>query len=606
VGSLAVALLRSASPEPEVAKRMLHAAPHRGTKSEVVVQDDAVLGIAADPAFNDASLARDDGLVAAFAGSLDNRLDVNAEISRARVQVVGDSPAATVLAAFRAWGDDAVSRLRGTFVGAVSDGRSIQCFRDHCGWQTLFYRHDERGFFAASEVKQVLAGADVTRHPDLAAVTDIFYSRLQAGRTAVKGVARFPVASVAKVDRHQRELASRRYWDPTSLLETARVSVPEAREQLAELLDQAVARIVSGRDAIGLSGGVDSPTLAAFAAPRHLEIGGEPLTAVSAVYPDYPTVDETHYIELVAKHLGLRLHTYVQRASALEDLAFWVDALDGPWDLLPVQQMAEMYGIARELGARQLITGEMAEPVMTMAGPLFGHVVSHGRMRAAARWLAASRARGRSVRAIGREVAISLMPTLVASGLLRLRSRELRARKAALAPTWVDLSEVPGIAIGTDFSLPIRRRWEHNQVGPALVDIGPNQEADDLCGARLGVQIRLPFSDIDLWEFFLSLPAEVKFPDFNAVSKRLVRDAMRGRLPDELLNRMSKTNFTDHIIGNADYAGLERWIVGSDFRVEGVDYPALAGKLERRELDVDDVVWAQDLARVHAFVSLFE
>jgi asparagine synthase (glutamine-hydrolysing) len=605
LGSLAVALLRAAPADAEIGERMLRAAPHRGDETEVVVYGDTVLAVAADSELGDAALARDDGLVAAFAGSIDNRVELERELSRVGVSARGENPAEVVLAAFRQWGDDAVARMRGSFAGAVSDGNSLQCFRDQLGWQTFFHRDGEPGFFAATEAKQVLAGARARREPDLDAVTDIFYGGLGTQRTALRDIERFPVASIAKVGR-SRGVASRRYWDPSSLFETARLSVPEARERLAELLDQAVRRSLSGRDALLLSGGVDSPTLAAFAAPWHLELGGRPLTAISAVYPDQPEVDESRYIELVAKDLGLRLHTFVQSSSAVDELSHWVDVLDGPWAVLPVQEVAEVYRIARDLDARRVLSGEMAEPVATGGGPLFGHLLFHGRGRAAVRFVRGARARGRSPRAMAQEILPSITPALLATRLLRLRSAQLGARKAAFLPDWVDRERVPGSGVNTDYALPIRSRWRHRQLSPALAEVGPSQEADDLCAARIGVQVRLPFADVDLWEFFLSLPAEVKFPDLNTVSKSLVRQTMRGRLPDEILDRRSKTYFADHIAGSADYDGLSRYILGSAVRIDGVDYARLADRLERRDLGVNDVVWAQDLARAHAFLGLFE
>ena len=44
-----------------------------------------------------------------------------------------------------------------------------------------------------------------------------------------------------------------------------------------------------------------------------------------------------------------------------------------------------------------------------------------------------------------------------------------------------------------------------------------------------GVDVRRPFVDVDLWEFFLSLRAEVKFPDTR--SKTLVSGACAAACP---------------------------------------------------------------------------
>jgi hypothetical protein len=117
------------------------------------------------------------------------------------------------------------------------------------------------------------------------------------------------------------------------------------------------------------------------------------------------------------------------------------------------------------------------------------------------------------------------------------------------------------------------------------------------------VHVRRPLVDVDLWEFMLSLPAEIKFPD--ALPKSLLRESVRGRLPDELLDRTDKTFFNDFALRTADYEGIERLALDSELRIEGVDYAALARRVEARELDVVELLWAYDLARAHAFLGLW-
>ena len=82
-------------------------------------------------------------------------------------------------------------------------------------------------------------------------------------------------------------------------------------------MNQAVSRTVSGNDVVALSGGIDSPVVAAFAAARHAELSGRPLQALSAVFPHLPSVDELPYIELVRKRLDIPLQTYVPAARPL-------------------------------------------------------------------------------------------------------------------------------------------------------------------------------------------------------------------------------------------------------------------------------------------------
>ncbi|MGH3113017.1 MAG: hypothetical protein ACRDOP_06075, partial [Gaiellaceae bacterium] len=72
MGSIAVVVRSSSPPEPEVALRMLAAAPHRGTAHETLADGDVLLGVANRPDHVDAWLAGGVGLSAALSGSLDN------------------------------------------------------------------------------------------------------------------------------------------------------------------------------------------------------------------------------------------------------------------------------------------------------------------------------------------------------------------------------------------------------------------------------------------------------------------------------------------------------------------------------------------------------
>ena len=108
----------------------------------------------------------------------------------------------------------------------------------------------------------------------------LFLGRLDTRRSLLAGVERSPRNSVTRVDP-DGTISTRRYWDPGALLETAKLSPEDVLERLEELLVQAVERSVSGNDVVSLSGGIDSPTIAALAAARHRELSGKSIRALS-------------------------------------------------------------------------------------------------------------------------------------------------------------------------------------------------------------------------------------------------------------------------------------------------------------------------------------
>jgi asparagine synthase (glutamine-hydrolysing) len=589
VGSIAVVRHTRPDPEGDAVERGLRAAPHRGEELDVRTVGAVSLGTSNAPDLHDAWLAADDGRVAIVTGTLDNASELGLD---------GDDPAAAVLAAFDAWGDEAPVRLRGVFAGAWTDGARLVVFRDQLGLAPLFHRDSTDGFVAATEGKQVAAGAGIAREPDVESVEAMFFGRFDARGTMLHGVERFPRASTASVTG-AAPASFRRYWDPEPLLESARLSVAEAREQLAAHVERAVRRSLTGADAVSLSGGIDSPTIAAYAAPRARELTGDPLLAVSSVYPEDPGVDESEWIELVTEHLGLRLHAYTPTSRPLDDVSYWVNVLDGPVDTMSIPELAENYSVARDLGARNVLTGEMAEWVFTFGQHLIGHLVLHGRARASVDWVRDQRARGASWKVIAQRAGPSLVSPRLALGYLRARRREDYRQ----LPEWVEADAAGTPGPRPDLARPARRRWLEHQLAP-LVGVGAYSfDADAIVAAVCGVHVRRPLVDVDLWEFVLSLPAEIKFPD--ALPKSLLRESVRGRLPDALLDRTDKTYFNDFALRTADYDGLRRWALASEARIAGVDYGRLAERIDARDLNVVELLWAYDLARAHAYLELF-
>jgi asparagine synthase (glutamine-hydrolysing) len=596
MGSLAARLSWVGSAEPERVHRMLEASPHRGSLVQVREHGAAVLGVSRQPDRDDASISAGNGLVAAFSGRLDNRSEMEHRLA-AHGRLPADASAADVVeAAFRVWGEQAPGLLRGQFAAAVTDGERMWTFRDQVGFRAIFYRQDDQGLYLGSEAKQVLVGAGVAREPDLDAVERIFYGHGGGADAAcaVRGVNRMAAATIMSCDRSGRR-HSQRYWEPEPLVETARLSGDEARERFAELFGQAVERCLVGDDAVSLSGGIDSPAVAAFAAPGHEQRFGKPLAALSAVFPDLPSVDERPWIEMVAGYLNMPLHAYRPQAKGLDDVQRWSELLDAPTPIVSVPELDENYGLARSLGHRALLTGELAEYVIDNKGHLAGHLLINGRLSAVASLVRTQRRRGARWPFVVRQFLPAVVPGRIANSYLNWRG----VKRAVPPPAWITSHEVTSVP-RPDLLAPARRRWTDLQTS----SFGGSSEtlaADELVADMHGLQVRRPFVDVDLWEFFLSLRAEIKFPDTRR--KTLVKSCLRGRLPDAILDRRDKTVFGEHLLTHADYDLMRRYVVDPPQRLAGVDYRLLAQRLEQRNFTLWEYCWARDLTSAHAFLA---
>ena len=167
MGSLAAMLTRSARPDPAWIDRMLAASPHRGADVSHWAYGDAILAVSNQPDHIDSTLSIAGELGAVFSGRLDNTGELAKAVTALGFPPTSTKPADILVSAFRAFGPDAPERMRGEFAAVVTDGRQMWCIRDHLGLRPLFYRDEPRAFFAATEIKQVMAGADLAREPNL-------------------------------------------------------------------------------------------------------------------------------------------------------------------------------------------------------------------------------------------------------------------------------------------------------------------------------------------------------------------------------------------------------------------------------------------------------
>jgi len=545
------------------------------------------------PGHPDGWVATSEDLVVGFSGVLDNVVELAAAWIRESPTRGPTTPVDVVAAGIRTVGVDATaSRMRGVFAVVASDGRRLWAFRDQLGLHPLAYGEDAAGLFIGVEPKEVVAGSGVAPEPDMEVVTRIFYGSEETDlRCAIAGVSVIPPSTI--LEATFGGMTFRRYWNPESLLETTRLGPTDLRDAFDRLMTQAVGRCLDGSDVVSLSGGLDSPAVAAFAAPLHAAGSLEPLSALSAVYPDLPSVDETRYIEAVARDLGLQLHTYRPTARPTDGLRKWARLFDAPVPVVGFSQVAEFLHSARELGFRNVLSGEVEEFVFEMRREVLSHLVRHGRFASAWKHARARRALDISWSSMLRRVAYTFTPIKARSML-----RRLHRRPSSELPLWL----VEGVERFRPPPPP--PSWRTDQLA-AFGGSGITLSADDMIHELMGVRERRPFADIDLWEFALGLRAEVKHGDPRP--KSLIRELLRGRVPSVVLDRRDKTVFDAYIRSNTDYPELRKWLVDPPGPpVSGVRYDLLRRRLEGETMTLHEYMWAKDLASVHAFLSLWE
>src|ERR1019366_4767146 len=333
----------------DVLSAMTHAVRHRGPDgSGVYVQRNLGLGhrrlaiIDLSDAANQPMHSTDGGLTIVFNGEIYNYVEIRQELKQCGHVFSTQSDTEVILEAYAKWGSECVQRFNGMWAFALYDHRRklVFCSRDRFGVKPFYYV-DTPGVFAfGSEIKQLLDFL-----PAREANSEIVLTFLVTGlvdyseQTFFEGVRKLLPGHNLFIDLATGDVERKRYYAP-SPLNLDGVTSEQLERRFLETLASAVELRLRSDVPVGscLSGGLDSSTIAALAAPRYREQGNGPFRAVTAVSLE-PGTDESRYAQRMAQHSGLRWLTTRPTAAdfigAMENVASHQDEpFPGPSPLM--------------------------------------------------------------------------------------------------------------------------------------------------------------------------------------------------------------------------------------------------------------------------------
>ncbi len=457
-------------------------------------------------------------LTIVYNGELYNTPVLREKLRRAGVTLRTHSDTEVLLACYQVWGEDCLSLLEGIFAFAVWDSLSETLFfaRDPMGVKPLFFAEQESGFVFASELKSLLAMPGIRPVLDQEGLAELML--LGPGRTpgcgVFRGLREVRPGWCGAFSRQGLRLS--RYFvledrpHPHSLEETV--------DTVRELVQGAVRRQLVSDVPLGtfLSGGLDSSVLSALAA-REMRERGERLQTFSVTYRDQdryfhtsrfqPSSDDK-YIRLMADFLGSDHHTLTIGPEELTQALFEaVLARDLP-GMADVD--ASLLLFCREIRSHVTValSGECADE-------LFGGYP----------WY-----RDREIRArYGFPWAQS---TAYRLGFLRPEKRRQIDGEAYVSSRYdATLADTHCLA---DRDPEERRMREMTRLNTdwfmqTLLD------RKDRMSMYSGLEVRVPFCDKALAEYLYHTPWS--FKELDGQEKGLLRRAMEGLLPEEILHR---------------------------------------------------------------------
>ncbi|WP_165176251.1 asparagine synthase (glutamine-hydrolyzing) [Desulfovibrio sp. ZJ369] len=485
-----------------------------------------------------------------YNGEIYNYRELRQELEQAGCVFRTATDTEVLLQALMLWGRKALPRLTGMFAFALFDEkqRTLLCARDCFGIKPLFWHAGASGFCFASEIPALLHMPGVPRRTNPTAVYQyLCYGQYDAGgATLLADIHALPPAHCVEISLDDpARVRPHRWWKP-DIADTSPLSFEAAAERLRELFLASVRLHLRSDVPLGvaLSGGIDSS--ATTCAVRLLEPDADLHTfSFIAAGSD---VSEEHWATLVAKKTrAIRHIVTVEPAELTADLDALLLAQGEPFSSTSIYAQYRVFRLARECGIKVTLDGQGADELLAgyqgYPGQRMVSLLRTGRLLTACRFLrSASAWPGRGAGYILQRTLEGFVPAALLQFALRLAGRNP-------LPSWLDMARLTEQGVSP---LPEDKRQElfpsphkvKQKLATQLIWNGLPQllRHGDRNAMAHSIESRVPFLTRELAEFCLSLP-EHYLVDDTGCSKSVFRRAMRGIVPDEILDRRDKIGF---------------------------------------------------------------
>ncbi len=505
------------------------------------------------PEANQPMCNADESIWVSFNGEIYNHAEIRQDLNRIRPRhwKTHHSDTEVILHAFEEWGIDCLSRFRGMFAIAIWDGRSREMWliRDRIGIKPLYYTLDHGRLAFASEIKALFADPIQRRDIDEESLFHyLSFLTTPAPRTLYRGIHKLPPGTWLRV-RPDGNVQEHRYWDVWDHTNPL-IGVPEQElmERLMAELRTAVRLRKMADVPVGvfLSGGIDSSLNAALFS----EGESEPVRTFTVGYKGNfaSAPSEIGFARQMAARVGASHHEILLNVDDaigfLDHMARLQDEPIADPVCVPLYYLCKL---ARENGCIVCQAGEGSDelfcgypfwlrllqlqradrlPVPSAIKRLgLGAMTACGKDRGVHyEWLRRG-ATGKPVFWGGEEAFTHVQKLRLLHPDLRKRFRDLTSwdaispiRKRFLAGAW-DKSDFHWMSyLDLNLRLPelLLMRLDKMSMGVSL-------------------EARVPFLDHKFVELMLSIPAATKLG--SGGTKYLLKKAVRGLLPDELIDR---------------------------------------------------------------------
>ena len=485
-----------------------------------------------------------------FNGEIFNFQTIREELLQKGVPFKTHSDTEVLLYAYIHFGESFLHKLNGFFAFAihdkVQDSLFIAC--DRFGIKPLYYCKDEDYLFFGSELKTILQ-FPVKKEVNWSSVSLYFQLNYIPGKNSIfKNIQRLEPGHQILI--HKSEIILKKWYTiPYNALEAEQnqLTYEEQKKKLVELMDDSVRLRLIADVPLGafLSGGIDSSVVTVMAA-RHTKN----LNTFSIGFEGNDFFDETPYANLVAKHFKTN-HTVfkLKNDDLFESLHELLAYTDEPF----ADSSALLVNILSKFTRKHVtvaLSGDAGDELFAGYNKHYGE------------WQTRSNSWQANIIHLLQPVWEKLPKSRSGKISNKVRQLERFAIGMDLSPAerwwrWCCINDLSfaqkllGDKVDAGMTELIETRQQFSSLvsfdgtlnDDLLADVGMVLPYDmlvkvDRMSMRNSLEVRVPFLDYRIVEFAFTLPVSSKIN--GNIKKKIVQDAFRDVLPQELYNRPKK------------------------------------------------------------------
>jgi asparagine synthase (glutamine-hydrolysing) len=492
----------------------------------------------------------DKKFVIIFNGEIYNFKEIRDELQLNGFSFISNSDTEVLLAGWQFWGEELLMKLVGMFAFAIYDiqKKEIILVRDAFGIKPLFYSIDDlNNFYFGSEIQVIELLRSVKSEINEQRVFDYIVHGIQdsSNGTFIKQVNHLPPASILRFSIENNQIINIYKWWVPSIKTNNSISFDDATKKLRLLFLESVNMHLISDVPVGaaLSGGIDSSAI--VCAMRYLN-PNLPIHTFSYIVTNDESINEEKWVDIVNNHVKAFPHKiYIKAEEFHDDLKNLILIQGEPFNSTSIYAQYRIFKEARKYnipvilegqGADELLAGYEGYPGQRMKS-LLEKISFYTLIKFGNNW--------KSQRVVSKSPWKSffgqLLPNWLHNRLIikqnttlqdLINFRFLKKSGAQLkSPTLFKCNNRYGNRVKEALMSSIS---EHAL--PSLLRFG------DRNAMAFSIENRVPFLTIPLAEFLLSLPENYLISN-EGISKSIFREAMRGIVPDTILDRKDKIGF---------------------------------------------------------------